>query len=256
MTRFRLLYTIIAALISVASCLATPKLTDETLNYKVLFKWGLVQKQAGRATLKLRTSPGYFTATLYARSEPWADHFYSLRDTLISTMTAEDCLPTRYERIAHEDGKYARDVITMRRTGNLVDGHSIRYRRSKKDTGITSSEIKLKAEGPTVDLLSVFYYIRSIDFQQLTPGYKKVINIFSGKRKELLTITYHGKENLKLDGTEHPTFRISFTFTDERSSKTSDDIDTWISTDKSRIPLKLEGKLKIGKIRCLYTGGN
>lgn len=256
MTRFRLLYTIIAALISVASCLATPKLTDETLNYKVLFKWGLVQKQAGRATLKLRTSPGHFTATLYARSEPWADNFYSLRDTLISTMTAEDCLPTRYERIAHEDGKYARDVITMRRTGNLVDGHSIRYRRSKKDTGITSSEIKLKAEGPTVDLLSVFYYIRSIDFQQLTPGYKKVINIFSGKRKELLTITYHGKENLKLDGTEHPTFRISFTFTDERSSKTSDDIDTWISTDKSRIPLKLEGKLKIGKIRCLYTGGN
>ena len=42
---------------------------EETLNYKVMFKWGLVQKQAGRATLKLKSSPDAFVATLYARSE-------------------------------------------------------------------------------------------------------------------------------------------------------------------------------------------
>lgn len=252
----RLVLSIIMLGAAVAAVAASPAhaLTDETLNYKVMFKWGIIQKQAGRATLQLKAAPGEFVATLYARSEPWADHFYSLRDTLTSHMSHHDYLPTRYERIAHEDGTYARDVITMTQTGTLVTGHSVRYRRKKKETALTSSEITLEAEGPTVDLLSVFYYIRTIDFHSLSPGYQRVINIFSGKRKELLTIKFHGTETLDLDGVKYPTFHISFTFSDEKSSKTSDDIDTWIWANQSRIPLKLEGKLKVGKIRCLYTG--
>lgn len=252
----RLIIAATAVLLSIAAAFAaSPRLTEETLNYKVMFKWGLVQKQAGRATLKLRQEPGHFKATLYARSEPWADHFYSLRDTLISTMSRHDFQPTHYERIAHEDGKYARDVITINRTGNLVNAESIRYRRNKKDAQIGATKITLEAEGPTVDLLSVFYYIRTIDFHALQPGYRRTINILSGKRKELLTISYKGTEELKLDNRTYTTYLISFTFTDEKSAKTSDDILTWIKADDSRIPLKLEGKLKVGKIRCLYTGG-
>lgn len=233
---------------------ANPLPQAETLNYKVMFKWGIVQKQAGRATLQLKQQGNTFVATLFARSEPWADRFYSLRDTLTSTMSAADILPMRYERIAHEDGKYARDVITMTRQGNTVNGQSVRYRRKKDTDPVTTSTISLQADGPTVDLVSVFYYLRTINFATLTDGHSHTINIFSGKRKELLTITYHGKEDLKLNDTIYPTYRISFTFTDEKSSKTSDDIDTWIWANDTRIPLKLEGKLKVGKIRCLYTG--
>lgn len=252
MRRFSLL--IISLLTLAALRAANPLPQSETLNYKVMFKWGIVQKQAGRATLQLKQQGNTFIATLFARSEPWADRFYSLRDTLTSTMSATDVLPTRYERIAHEDGKYARDVITMTRQGNTVSGQSTRYRRKKATDPVTSSTITLQADGPTVDLVSVFYYLRTIDFSTLTDGHSHTINIFSGKRKELLTITYHGKEDLKLDDNVYPTYRISFTFTDEKSSKTSDDIDTWIWANDTRIPLKLEGKLKVGKIRCLYTG--
>ena len=226
---------------------------SETLNYKVMFKWGLVQKQAGRATLQLIHSGNKYEATLFARSEPWADHFYSLRDTLISVMSATDFLPSHYERIAHEDGKYARDVIKITRTGNHFAGNSVRYRKRSSTAAMTSSTLSLNAEGPTVDLVSVFYYLRTINFASLIEGHKLTLNIFSGSRKELLTITYHGKEDLKLDNKVYPTYRISFAFTDESSSKTSDDIDTWIWANDSRIPLKLEGKLKVGKIRCLYT---
>lgn len=243
--------------IMAAACLAavaqTVRFNNETLNYKVMFKWGLVQKQAGRATLKLTDSKDKFVATLYARSEPWADHFYSLRDTLISTMSRADMLPTKYERIAHEGGSYARDVISITRTGNMFAGESVRYRRKKNQKETTTSTISLKAQSPTVDLLSVFYYLRTLDFKNISPGYSKTINIFSGKRKEALTIKYHGIEPLELEGKKYETYRISFTFTTGNSKKSSDDIDTWIWSDSSHIPLKLEGKLKVGKIRCLYT---
>lgn len=248
------LYSILILAVFFLQAIAVTRFEEETLNYKVMFKWGLVQKQAGRATLKLKSSPDAFVATLYARSEPWADHFYSLRDTLISTMSKTDMLPSRYERIAHEGGRYARDIITISRTGNIFNGESLRYRRKKNDRQTTKSQINLSAEGPTVDLLSVFYYLRAIDFGRIKPGYTKTINIFSGKRKEYLKIKYHGIDVLELDGKKYQTYRISFTFTADGSKKSSDDIDTWIWTNPSHIPLKLEGKLKVGRIRCLYTG--
>ncbi len=36
--------------------------------------------------------------------------------------------------------------------------------------------------------------------------------------------------------------------------KTSDDMDAWISADARRIPVRLEGKLPVGKVHCVYTG--
>ncbi|WP_289733552.1 DUF3108 domain-containing protein [Paramuribaculum intestinale] len=246
---------LLTALLCVALTTAAHGFTDETLNYKVMFKWGIVHKQAGRATLKLTSAPDHFKATLYARSEPWADHFYTLRDTLISIMDRTDMLPRHYERIAHEDGRFDHDIIRIQRSGDTFTATSHRIRRKKKGA-VSHSDITLKAQGPTVDLVSVFYYLRMLDFKNLKSGDSKTINIFSGKRKELLTIKYLGTEELKLDGRTYPTYRISFTFTDEKSAKTSDDIDTWIWTAPGHIPLKLEGKLKVGRIRCLYTGNN
>ena len=31
-------------------------------------------------------------------------------------------------------------------------------------------------------------------------------------------------------------------------------MDAWISADARRIPIKLEGKLPVGKVHCLYDG--
>ncbi|MDE5921769.1 MAG: DUF3108 domain-containing protein, partial [Paramuribaculum sp.] len=109
---------LLLTLLSVVLTVSARNFSNETLHYKVMFKWGIVQKQAGRATLKLTSAPDHFKATLYARSEPWADHFYTLRDTLISVMDPTDMLPRHYERIAHEDGRFDHDIIRIQRSGN------------------------------------------------------------------------------------------------------------------------------------------
>lgn len=233
-----------------------PPFKTETLNYKVMFKWGLVHKQAGRASLSVIESGDKYVARLVARSESWADKFYSVRDTLISSMTRTDFLPIRYERIAHEGGSFAHDIVNFSRIGDSFSADTERYRRKKNKTEIVKTTGKLSAEGHTVDLLSVFYYLRAMNFEIFSEGYAKTVNIFSGKKKEFLNIRYLGKDNLSLDGKKYDTYKISFTFTTDGSNKSSDDILTWISTDSSHIPLKLEGKLKVGRIQCLYTGGN
>ncbi|MDE6396058.1 MAG: DUF3108 domain-containing protein, partial [Muribaculaceae bacterium] len=58
------------------------KFSNEALNYKVMYKWGLVHKQAGHATLSLKKSGDEYVTNLTASSEKWADRFYKVRDTL------------------------------------------------------------------------------------------------------------------------------------------------------------------------------
>lgn len=229
-------------------------LKPEVLNYKVLYKWGLVQKHAGNCTITLTRHGNSYEAVATARSVSWADKFYHLRDTLRSTMSVTDLAPTRYERLAHEDGKYSRDLLQIKRSGNTFSTTAHRWRRRKGSTEVTEATINLTAEGMTVDLLSSFFYLRSLQFSTMNPGNTTRLNIFSGKKKELLSITYKGLTNLKLNGKEYQAYKVVFTFTTDGRTKSSDPIEAWISTEGQNIPLKLVGKLKIGQVQCIYNG--
>lgn len=231
------------------------RVTDgESVNYRVMYKWGLVNKQAGRVNLSThRSGPATINARLTAKSEKWADHFYSVRDTLLGEMNVTTMEPSRYEKITHEGGEYKRDLITYTRDGKNVKATCLRWKQKDKNKPVTESEIELEAEGLTLDMLSSFYYMRSLDYASMNPGDKKTLNVFSGKRKELLTITYHGMEDITIDKTVYPAYKISFRFTGEGGKKTSDDMEAWISTAADKIPLKLEGKLPVGKVQCFYV---
>ena len=44
--------------------------SNESLDYKVMYKWGLVNKQAGHATLSVRRKGAYYITQLTAASAP------------------------------------------------------------------------------------------------------------------------------------------------------------------------------------------
>ena len=229
---------------------------NETLNYKVMFKWGLINKQAGRATLTLRNTPHTYVSQLTARSESWADNFYCVRDTLNGLMSRTPAMrPISYERIAHEGNDHKHETVSYSYPApGSVHGFCNR-KVLKKDKEAAESSLELRAEGTTVDILTSFYFMRTLPFDKWKPGHKEIVTIFSGKRKEVLTIRYEGLTDLKFDGETRRAYHITFTFTSKGGKKTSDDMEAWISTGKERIPLRMEGKLPVGKVRCIYTGG-
>lgn len=234
----------------------TRKFADESLNYKVMFKWGLVHKQAGRATLSIRTVSDRYHAKLTARSESWADRFFRVRDTLEGQIIRETFRPVLYKKLAHEGDEYKRDVVRYVYSGNRIIGECTRKKWDKKGTLKVNEERTLEANGTTVDMLSSFYYMRGLPYEDWEPGHVVALNIYSGKRKELLTIKYLGIATIETNKKKYQTYHIQFTFTGEGKKKTSDDMDAWISTGEARIPIKLEGKLKVGKVQCFYTGSN
>ena len=228
----------------------------ETLTYDVMYKWGLIHKKAGSVTLTSRhvSSGKELNATLTASTAPWADKFFELRDTLIGRMDSRTLFPTYYERIAHEGGSYAHDILNYTRTDTKVSATASLWRKRKKSTEITQSEKFHEAEGKTLDMLSAFYYMRHIDYTSMKKGESVKLNIFSGQKKEMLTIHYQGTEKVKIGNKEYTGYHITFTFTTEGGKVSSDNMDAWISTEASHIPLLMEGKLPVGKVRAVYSG--
>lgn len=225
----------------------------EKLNYKVMYKWGLISKQAG--TVKIYTHSfdnGWFSSTLIGQSASWADKFYSVRDTLRCTIMADKLEPTYYEKIAREGGDYKRDVINYTRWRDEVTGFCQRWRQKKKSDTETYSHITIKGTGVTLDMLSSYYYMRHIDYPNMKKGDTVTTNVFSGKKKEILNIIYLGQKSIEIDGKDHLCYYIKFTFTGDNGKQSSDDMYAWISTDSNRIPLMLLGNLPIGSIRCYY----
>lgn len=249
-------YVVAAAITVIATCSASavsPQI-GESINYRVMYKWGLVNKQAGTVNLSVHPGPssGEFTGLLTAKSAPWADKLYKVRDTLRGNISRATLEPSIYEKISHEGSDHRHDVVKYSRNGSAVKAHCTRTKLDGKGNVKETTEIDLEASGLTIDMLSAFYYMRSINYNKMKPGESITINVFSGKRKELLTITYDGPETIELDDKQVNTIHIRFKFTGKGGKKTSDDMDAWLSTDAAHIPLKMVGKLPVGQIQCYY----
>ena len=226
----------------------------EKFKYVVTYKWGLIQKDAGDVLITKTPQGKGYELKMIASTKPWADNIYKVRDTMISVTSKEKYLPQSYTFLKHEKNKYRRDDIKFTYSGNKVSGQLTKYKEGKKGE-ITKSTHQLEGTVPTNDMLSVYFFLRELDYSKLKSGDEVKATIFSGSKSENLVLKCKGKEKIKLrDKKEYETWHIVFNFTREGGKKSSDDISCWISTDPSHIPLQIIGELPIGQIRVQYAG--
>ncbi|MDE6638521.1 MAG: DUF3108 domain-containing protein [Muribaculaceae bacterium] len=224
---------------------AATKFDNETLKYVITYKWGLITKDSGDATLTLKNQGSKYYITLTGKTRPWADGLFKVRDTLVSVMDKAKFRPISYTKIAHEGSSYLKDVIEYSFSGNKVSGKGSVYKDKKGQ--VTSSDLNLSATGDTFDMLSVFYWIRSVDVANMVEGKKMTATLFSGSHEETVKIWKVGEGVVKMrDGSKRDAWHLKFTFTSKGGKKTSDDIDVWISKDNKRVPLEIKGSLPIG----------
>lgn len=232
---------------------AATAFSNETLNYVIQYKWGLVEKNAASAKLRLVNGAKDYDIYLTAKTLPWADKIFMVRDTLISKISKADFKPVSYTKITHENNKYRRDFLTYTYSGRHAYGKCVRIKQNP-GSPVKKTAINCSATGPTYDMVSIFYYIRALDFNQL--GSNKVVraNVFSGSGAEVIKIKCVGQDNVKIpSGKVYPCYHLQFTFTMNGRSDSSKPIDAWVTTDAQHIPVKLVGTLPIGQVRCFLT---
>ena len=236
---------------------------NENLYYDVLYKWGIISKKAGEVNLitQIDEPTQEFTSMLVGKSTPFFDKFYTVRDTLSGRMMMTTLEPIYYEKIAHEGGAFRRDSLKYYRDVPGTVSATATIDKISKKGEVSHGEKLMTATGITLDMLSAFYYMRFIDYDAMKPGESLLFNIFSGKKKEILRITYIEKTQITpevLDNQPMDVYHISFTFTyaDNNQKKSSDPIQAWIGVDDHRIPYMVTGRLPIGGIRCVLKSSN
>lgn len=69
---------LMASLLPLAATAAT-RFKDEKLHYVISYKWGLIHKDAGDASLSLRRNGANYDLMLAAKTKPWADKVYMVQ---------------------------------------------------------------------------------------------------------------------------------------------------------------------------------
>jgi len=252
----RLISLILCAFLSVTAALAAVTFKNETLKYVIQYKWGLVQKNAATATLRLINKPTYYDVMVTASTLPWADAIYQVRDTLISHISKNTFKPISYAKITHEKKRYRKDALTYKYVGNHAYGRCVRW-KSKPGVPLTKKVVTCSATGPTYDMVSIFYYIRMLDFSKLSQGKVVRANIFSGSSPEIIKIKSLKQETVKIPGgKKYRCYHLQFTFTSGGKANSSAPMNAWITVDTPHIPVKLVGELPIGQVRCFLTSAN
>ncbi len=229
-----------------------PEYSNEDLSYRVTYKWGIIHKQAGSARFMLKKHDDFYYAILMARTQPWADRIFQVRDTLSGKMRLGDMAPLLYDKSTHEGGEYRHDIIKYSYAGDLMTAKCNRFKINKKGVSSTS-DTTLVARLPGTDMLSVYYLVRRLPFDTMKIGTVAHASIFSGKKIEQLAVKYLGIEFIKLNDRKYRCYKINFTFSSERMKNSSAPMWAWISTEGQRVPIKLIGELPIGQIQVLYN---
>lgn len=226
---------------------------DETLNYGVRYRWGLIDANAGVATLSTMNNPadGTFKATLSGKSVDLLGHYYAATDTMVGTIMANDFRPVYNEHISREAGEFQIQTVTYDHSGDSSEGNIV---KTLPDGQVLRSRVSHYGGGLTLDLLAVFYYIRQIPYEQMQPGESVTVNIFAGTTPETLTVTYDGRETAAVRGEETNVFKINLVFSAQAPGASSDRMEVLISDDASRIPVRIDGSLKFGHIECTLLG--
>jgi len=100
----------------------------------------------------------------------------------------------------------------------------------------------------TQDLLSAFYYARTLDLQNAKVGQEFVINTFFDREMYPLKIKFLGKEIIKTKLGRFSCLKFRPLVEQGRVFKEEEDMTIWISNDANKVPIRVTSDLLVGSI--------
>lgn len=231
--------------------------TGEVLKYDLHFKWGIISKKAGSATLKTTDTTfagkDAYKITMISQSEGAARNFFKMNDT-ISSVLSKDLIPLAFYKDAHEDDKYTKEELFYKYLPNKqIKIRSIRYKE-----GIFKFDETFNTQKCTYDVMSIVFYARTLNYASMKRGDKTTVDFITGKKKLKMTINHSGIENLKMgDGKKYKCIKLTLKISDDAFANEEDAMTVYITNDNNRMPIRIDSKLKIGNARVIlnsYSG--
>ena len=166
------------------------------------------------------------------------DWFFKVRDRYESFIDAQAIIPWLFVRRVYEGGYKINQDVTFNQVKNLAI--------SKKATIATPQNVQ--------DLISAFYYARTIDFSNVQPGEIFAVDAYLDDAIIPVKFKFVGKENIS---TKFGTFRcLKFhpQLLEGRVFKNKEDMTLWVSDDENKIPIRAEAKILVGSVKMDIKG--
>ncbi len=169
---------------------------------------------------------------------PGFDMFYKVRDRYETYLDVEGLFPWRFEQHIRE-GKYTRDFSAF-----------FDQRKGKAKTSEGQYDIPKYIN----DIVSAFFYSRTLDFSNLKVGDRIPLKNFYKNKVYDLDVVYHGKETIKVEAGEFNCIIVEPLVQEGGLFKSEGSIMIWLSNDEARIPVRVKTKVIVGAIDADLTG--
>lgn len=221
---------------------------EETLKYDVYYHWGFIWKKAGSGVLnlwdeKLPDNTQRKHSQLCGRTLSIAESLMKVRDTL-ECWYDTNIIPYEYFKKTNEGSYQAieRNYYHPKQDSTSVDIYRWRNKKGNDRKTVTTA-------GEAYDMLTIFYKLRSLDFDNMKPGTRLRFYIVAGIKGKWMNMQYNGKSTCTLrSGKQYPSHNMELTFESKDSDSTP--LQVWLSQTPDHRPLSVVIQLKrIGSIQ-------
>lgn len=250
--RLLIFFLVINSLLSHSQCFDKNEAfkPGEKLNYEVYYNWGFIWVNAGEVLFEVREAkfdqiPSYHFYS-FGKSKPNYDWIFTVRDTYQSWVDISTLKPLKFEREVHEGSFKAKDVYAFDPDNNEVFTNVKNTSYSKKDT--------LAIKDCTLDVLSMIYFTRNVNFSKLTAGQKVPISMLIEDKEYDLFIRFRGKEQVELkDGRTFNCAKFSVLLVEGTLFSDGEDMTVWVTDDNNKIPVLVEAKILVGSVKAYLS---
>lgn len=207
----------------------------EVLTYKL--KYGFIT--AAEATIKVEASDMKFDGNptyklvVDARTSGTFDIFYKIRDHYDSYIHKTELTPYFYQEDVREANYRRQDKARF-----YQDGKKVVANRGTFNTPTTQ----------TFDLVSAYYFARSLDISKLKINDTFKLNYFLGDEISSLEIQYIGKETVKSKLGKINCLKFSPSIKPGRIFRKDSKLYLWITDDGNRVPVKAQVEILVGSV--------
>jgi len=212
----------------------------EFLKYKI--HYGLLN--AGFSTMEIQGSEDANDSLIHAVGKGWttgmAKFFFRVEDTYESYFDESNFRPKHFIRKVDEGG-YTQDKEIY----FDFDRHQAKVINHKKD-----NEDSHFIQNDVQDMISSFYYMRSIDFSNLKENDSIDINMFFDGKMNPFKLVILGRESIKTDFGRINTIKIRPLVQKGRVFHDEENVTLWITDDLNKIPVKIKASLLVGSAKA------
>lgn len=179
---------------------------------------------------------------IHAKTTGVFDVFSSVRDNWGSYFDTANLVPQKFYRYIKEGG--------YRKNEELYFDHnldSVVVAKLDKETRKLESEKAHPVPKNVQDMVSGYYYLRAIDFNQIKVGQVITIDTFFDNELIPFKIKFVGRETIKTKLGKLSAL-ILVPMMEEDSIFVEDNIRVWLSDDLNKIPLRVKAKIFVGHV--------